>query len=240
MRLRILAALALTLLFSLPANAARPAYAPTKELPGFPTENASLRPVWLADGKRFVALARIDSSVRGGRSLGLTVGFGYHFADSLGVDWRFSSASAAYGAIHPLATAVDLTSGFESANDPSSELNRARESGDPWNYLLTGPGIYSTARLMPFLLPPWIAERGRFGLSRGAFTDKRYGANFTGLVASFEASALVRVSSKSPFQLDASLAWHVGAVTSTDTERAQSGRLPVSWLQASLGLALAF
>lgn len=144
-----------------------------------------------------------------------------------------------YGAISVLPGQFDFQAEpLEGEVVPETELSRLRDDSDSWSYIQVEPGISVSGQLFADQFPR-LAQRARFGIGLGHFTDQVNELKFLALTATFEAALEYQLLPASRWAVRLGGAWQVGVLKREDDIRATENRLPVSWLQASLSLLYA-
>ena len=176
-------------------------------------------------------------AVVGGRNLsGGTLAGGVQY-QMFALDLRFTFANGTYGSISTKPNYLDVQSNSQeqSATDPSSELNRLRDSADKWSLFTYEPGFSATARLFPNALP-LMSERCRFGIGWGTFTDQQNSISFSALIFTVEGAVEYQLGYKSHWALEAGGQWSFGRLIASGSLTDQAGRLPISYVTGSISL----
>ncbi len=179
-----------------------------------------------------------DSKIKGRNELSLRLGY---FWKSFGVSARVSGLRARYGTFVPqVDSSTDPTDpDLPMFADPTSEWNRARGQDDLWSGLLYDLGLEFQTRQLAYLSPNFT-QRIRWAVGRGSLRDIGNGLTFTPTYYRVELGGRYQLSLSSPWAIEAGIAYSFGQLVKDADGPTSLRKLPLLWLDFSIGSSLSF
>lgn len=164
-----------------------------------------------------------------------------YFWKSFGISGRISGFRARYGTFVPRAdSTVDPTDpDLPMFADPSSEWNRPRGQQDLWTGLTYDLGLEFQTRQLAFLSPN-LTQRIRWAVGRGTFHDVSNGLTFTPTYYRVELGGRYQLSLASPWAIEGGVSYSFGQLVKDADGPTSLRKLPLMWLDFSLGASLGF